>query len=85
MDGAAVEGVDASSLIEKPEGNGFIFDGDVELDGLSGEVDIVIALDTDNDQSTAAEVFRLSDTRSVEERTVGDGDTFDFEFDQVFV
>ena len=80
-----IEGINASSLIENPEGNGFMFDGGVELDGLSGEVDIVIALDTDNDQSTIAEVFRLSDTRSVEERTVGDGDTFHFEFDQVFV
>ena len=34
---------------------------------------------------TAAEVFRLSDTHSVEERTVADGDMFIFDFDQVFV
>ena len=85
VDGAAVDGIDASSLVASTNGDGFTFDGDVDLEGLSGEIDIVIAMDADNDPTTAAEVYRLSDTRTVDERTVADGDTFLFDFDQVFV
>ena len=85
VDGAAVDGIDASSLVANANGDGFTFNGDVDLSGLSGEIDIIIGMDTDNDPATAAEVVRLSDTRTVEERTVADGDTFLFDFDQVFV
>ena len=42
-------------------------------------------MDTDSDPATAAEVFKLSYTLSAEERMVNDGDTFIFDFDQVFV
>ena len=85
VDGTAVDGIDAASLVANANGDGFTFDGDVDLSGLSGEIDIIIGLDADNDPTTAADLYRLSDTRTADERTVTDGDTFLFDFDQVFV
>ena len=85
VDGAEVAGIDATSIVENAEGDGFTFAGDVDLSGLTGEIDVILKMDTDADPATAAEEFKLSDTYSVEQRTVTDGDMFLFDFDQVFV
>ncbi|MEL7470866.1 MAG: Ig-like domain-containing protein [Pseudomonadota bacterium] len=79
VDGTKVDGVDATSLTDNGDGTFSFAATDIELNGLTGEIDVVAGLDTDNDPTTIESVFALSDTVSSLERTVDDGDTFVFD------
>ncbi|MEM9059907.1 MAG: Ig-like domain-containing protein [Pseudomonadota bacterium] len=79
LDGAKVQGIDETSLIDNLDGT-FTFEAtDIDLNGLTGELDVRAGLDRDGDPTTLEAILKLSSTVSSEDRTVEDGDSFVFD------